>query len=66
MGKGKNSKFIVKGKRSFPNKNSAFLAPRGISEKGSKSYTGGEPSAFLAKRGEPEKGSATFSDSRYK
>lgn len=62
----KDSKFIVKGKKSFPNKNSAFLAARGTPEKGSKSYTEGEPSAFLAKRGEPEKGSATFNDSRYK
>ena len=62
----KDSKFIVKGKKSYPNGQSAYLAPRGVPMKGKKSYTGGEPSAFLAKRGEPEKGSATFTDSRYK
>lgn len=62
----KDSKFILKGKRSYPKENSAFLANRGNPEKGKKSYTGGEPSAFLAKRGELEKGSATFNDSRYK
>lgn len=62
----KNSKFIVKGKKSFPNKNSAFLAARGTPETSNKNFTGGEPSAFLAKRGEPVKGSTTFKDSRYK
>jgi hypothetical protein len=62
----KDSKFIVKGKRSAKKENSAFLASRGTPEKGKKSFTGGEPSAFLAKRGEPEKGSVTFKDSRYK
>lgn len=66
MGKGIDSKFIVKGKRSFPDKNSAFLAARGTPETSNQNYTEGKPSAFLAARGEPEKGSVTFKDSRYK
>jgi len=61
-----DSKFILKGKKSYPDKNSAYLAERGSPMKGNKSYKGGEPSAFLAARGEPEKGSVTFNDSRYK
>jgi hypothetical protein len=61
----KDSKFIVKGKRSFKDGNSAFLADRALPEEGKKSFKD-EPSAFLAKRGEPETGSATFNDSRYK
>lgn len=62
----KDSKLIMKGKRSAKKENSAFLASRGAPEEGKISYTGGEPSAFLAKRGEAEKGSVTFKDSRYK
>lgn len=62
----KDSKFIVKGKISYPKGQSPYLASRANPMKGKKSYKGGEPSAFLAKRGEPEKGSATFKDSRYK
>lgn len=62
----KDSKLTMKGKRSYKKGQSAYLAPRGVPMKGSKSYTGGEPSAFLAKRGKPEKGSVTFKDNRYK
>lgn len=65
MTKSKNSKLMMKGKRSYPDKNSAFLASRGTPESSNKNYTGGKPSAFLAERGKPEKGSATF-NSRYK
>lgn len=61
-----DSKFIEKGKISYPKGQSPYLASRGNPEKGSKSYKQGEPSAFLAKRGEPEKGSVTYKDSRYK
>lgn len=61
-----DSKFIEKGKISYPVENSAFLAVRGDLEKGKKTYKEGEPSAFLAKRGESEKGSVNYSDSRYK
>ena len=65
MGKGKNSKFVVKGKISKPVESSAFLASRGAPVKGNVSAPK-ESSAFLAPRGEPEKGSVTFKDSRYK
>ncbi len=61
-----DSKFIVKGKRSYPKGQSPYLAPRGVPETGRKSYTGGEPSAYLAARGKPQKGSVTFKDNRYK
>lgn len=62
----KDSKLVLKGKRSYPKGQSPYLASRATPMKGKKSYTGGEPSAFLAKRGEPEKGSVTFKDNRYK
>ena len=60
-----NSKFVSKGKVSFAEENSAFLANRGEPETGKVTFTD-HPDAFLAKRGEPEKGSVTFKDNRYK
>jgi len=59
------SKFVVKGKTSYPKKQSAYLSSRSETEKGSISYKD-SPSAFLAKRSETEKTKATFNDSRYK
>jgi len=59
------NKFEMKGKISYPKKQSAFLSSRSDVEKGSVSYTD-HPDAYLAKRGEPEKGKVTYSESRYK
>ncbi len=65
MGKGKDSKLVMKSNKNHPNGQSAGLAPRGVPAKGSVSAPK-EASAFLASRGEPVKGSVTFRDSRYK
>jgi len=65
MGQGKDSKFIIKGKISSPQNQSAGLGSRGEPAKG-KVEAPKEASAFLAPRGEPEKGSVTFNDNRYK
>ena len=59
------SEIVQKGKLTYPEEQSPYLAVRGNLEKGTVSAPK-DQSSLLAERGKPEKSKVTYKDSRYK